>query len=192
MLIVSAVIILFLFHFRSALIPILTLPIAVLLAFILMARQGLTANIMSLGGIAVAIGAMVDASIIMVENVHKKLEAWEAGGRQGSRDAAIVHALKEVGRPIFFALLVITVSFLPIFTLEATEGRLFKPLAFTKTYSMGFAALLAITLTPALALLLIRGRIRPERENPINHALVTGYETVVRWVVRNRKLVFWG
>src|SRR5439155_1476802 len=141
MLIVSGVIVLFLFHFRSALIPILTLPIAVVLAFIPMARMGLTANIMSLGGIAVAIGAMVDASIIMVENVHKKLEAWEAGGRQGSRDGAIVHALKEVGRPIFFALLVIAVSFLPIFTLEATEGGLFKPLAVTKTFSMGFSVL---------------------------------------------------
>src|SRR5438034_5147224 len=186
MLIVSAVIVLFLFHFRSALIPILTLPIAVVLAFIPMARMGLTANIMSLGGIAVAIGAMVDASIIMVENVHKKLEAWEAGGRQGSRDGAIVHALKEVGRPIFFALLVITVSFLPIFTLEATEGRLFKPLAFTKTYSMAFAALLAVTLTPALAVLFIRGKVHDEAKNPINRLLTAAYAPVVRFVVDQR------
>ena len=157
-----------------------------------MARQGLTANIMSLGGIAVAIGAMVDASIIMVENVHKKLEAWEAGGRQGTRDAAIVHGLQEVGRPIFFALLVITVSFLPIFTLEATEGRLFKPLAFTKTYSMAFAALLAVTLTPALAAWFIRGRIRPEREHPVSRFLVQGYAPVVRFVVRHRRWVVLG
>ena len=192
MLIVSAVIILFLFHFRSALIPILTLPVAVLLAFIPMARMGLSANIMSLGGIAVAIGAMVDASIIMVENVHKKLEAWEAGDRRGPRDAAIVHALQEVGRPVFFALLVITVSFLPIFTLEATEGRLFKPLAFTKTFSMAFAALLAITLTPALAAWFIRGRLRAESEHPISRWLVRWYAPVVRFAVRRRRWVVFG
>jgi Cu(I)/Ag(I) efflux system membrane protein CusA/SilA len=192
MLVVSLVIVFFLFHFRSALIPILGLPIAVLLAFLPMARQGLTANIMSLVGIAVAIGAMVDASIIMVENVHKKLEAWEGAGRPGPRAAVIVAGLQEVGRSIFFALLVITVSFLPIFTLTGTEGRLFRPLAFTKTYSMGFAALLAVTLTPALALLFIRGRIKPERENPVNRALVTGYARVVSWAVRRRRLVFAG
>src|SRR5207245_7524130 len=114
------------------------------------------------GGSAGGIGAMVDASIIMVENVHKRLEVWEAGGRGGPREAVVVHALQDVRRPIFFALLVLTVSFLPIFTLEGTEGRLFKPLAFTKTYSMAFAALLAVTLTPALAAWFIRGRIRPE------------------------------
>ena len=192
MLIVSAVIVFFLFHFRSALIPILTLPIAVVLSFIPLSRMGLSANIMSLGGIAVAIGAMVDASIIMVENVHKKLEAWEAGGRQGSRDAAIVHALQEVGRPIFFALLVITVSFLPIFTLEATEGRLFKPLAFTKTFSMAFAALLAVTLTPALAVWFIRGRIRPESTHPVSRLLVRWYAPVVRFAVRRRLWVVLG
>ena len=192
MLIVSLVIVFFLFHFRSAVIPILTLPIAVVLAFIPLSRMGLSANIMSLGGIAVAIGAMVDASIIMVENVHKKLEAWEAGGRQGSRDAAIVHALQEVGRPIFFALLVITVSFLPIFTLEATEGRLFKPLAFTKTFSMAFAALLAVTLTPALAAWFIRGRIRPESAHPVSRSLVRGYAPVVRFAVRRRRWVAFG
>ena len=189
MLIVSAVIVLFLFHFRSALIPILSLPVAVLLAFIPMVGQNLTANIMSLGGIAVAIGAMVDASIIMVENVHKKLERWEEGARRGSRETAITDGLKEVGRPIFFALLVITVSFLPIFTLQGTEGRLFKPLAFTKSYSMAFAALLAVTLTPALAAWFIRGRIRPEREHPISSALVRGYAPVVRWTVRRKGVV---
>jgi Cu(I)/Ag(I) efflux system membrane protein CusA/SilA len=192
MLIVSATIIFFLYHFRSALVPILTLPIAVLLAFIPMAGQGITANIMSLGGIAVAIGAMVDASIIMVENVHKKLDAWEAGGRQGRRDQVVVGALQEVGRPVFFALFVITVSFLPIFTLEGTEGRLFKPLAFTKTYSMAFAALLAVTLTPALASWFIRGRIRSEHEHPISRRLIDGYVPVVRFVVRHKRAVVAG
>ena len=192
MLIVSLVIVFFLFHFRSALIPILSLPVAVLLAFIPMAGQGLTANIMSLGGIAVAIGAMVDASIIMVENVHKKLETWVAGGKQGSREAAIIQGLQEVGRPIFFALVVITISFLPIFTLQGTEGRLFKPLAYTKTYSMAFAALLAVTLAPALAAWFIRGRIRPEREHPVSRSLVSGYAPVVRWAVRRRRAVVAG
>jgi Cu(I)/Ag(I) efflux system membrane protein CusA/SilA len=192
MLIVSAVIVFFLFHFRSALIPILSLPIAVLLAFLPMDRQGLTANIMSLGGIAVAIGAMVDASIIMVENVHKKLEAWEAGGRQGPRDAVIVHALQEVGRPVFFALVVITISFLPIFTLEATEGRLFRPLAFTKTYSMAFAALLAVTLTPALAAWFIRGRIRSEHAHPVSKRMIRAYAPAVRFAVRRRRWVVLG
>jgi Cu(I)/Ag(I) efflux system membrane protein CusA/SilA len=192
MAIVSAVIIFFLFHFRSALIPILSIPIAVILSFIPMARQGLTANIMSLGGIAVAIGAMVDASIIMVENVHRRLEGWERGGRQGPRNDAIVHALQEVGRPIFFALVVITVSFLPIFTLEATEGRLFKPLAYTKTYSMAFAAILAVTLTPALAAWFIRGKIRPEREHPVTRSMVQAYAPVVRFAVRRKRWVVLG
>src|SRR5262245_32534461 len=186
MAIVSLVIVVFLLHFRSALVPILTLPIAVVLSFIPMSAQGLTANIMSLGGIAVAIGAMVDASIIMVENVHKKLEAWEAGGRAGSREEAIVSGLREVGRPVFFALMVITISFLPIFTLEGTEGRLFRPLAYTKTYSMFFAALLAVTLTPALASWFIRGRIRPEREHPISRRMTSAYAPVVRFAVRRR------
>jgi len=192
LLIVSAVIVFFLWHFRSALIPILTLPIAVILSFLPMAGQGLTVNIMSLGGIAVAIGAMVDASIVMVENVHKKLEAWEAGGRAGPRNDVIVRALQEVGRPIFFALMVITVSFLPIFTLEATEGRLFKPLAYTKTYSMFFAALLAVTLTPALAAWFVRGRIRPEHEHPISRRMVAAYAPVVRFAVRRRRWVVFG
>ncbi len=192
MLIVSLVIIFFLFHFRSALIPILSIPIAVLFAFIPMDRQGLTANIMSLGGIAVAIGAMVDASIIMVENVHKKLEAWEAGGKQGPRNDVIVHALQEVGRPVFFALTVITVSFLPIFTLEATEGRLFKPLAFTKTYSMAFAALLAVTLTPALAAWFIRGRIRSEHAHPVSKRMITAYAPAVRFAVHRRRWIVFG
>src|SRR5690606_37057114 len=130
-----------LLHVRSALVPILTLPLAVLLAFIPMYFQGLTVNIMSLGGIAVAIGAMVDASIIIVENIHKKLEDWEEKGRPGERSTVLIHAMQEVGPSIFFSLLVITVSFIPVFTLQGTEGRLFKPLAYTKTFSMGFAAL---------------------------------------------------
>jgi Cu(I)/Ag(I) efflux system membrane protein CusA/SilA len=192
MLIVSAIIVLFLLHFRSALIPILMLPIAVILAFLPMSAQGLTANIMSLGGIAVAIGAMVDASIIMVENVHKKLEAWEAGGRREPREQVVIAGLQEVGRPIFFALLVITISFLPIFTLESTEGRLFRPLAFTKTYSMFFAALLAVTLTPAIAAWFIRGRIRPERSHPLSRRMMDAYAPVVRFAVRRRRWVVFG
>lgn len=186
MLVVSLVIFVFLLHARSALIPILTLPIGVLLAFIPMSAQHLTANIMSLGGIAVAVGAMVDASIIIIENIHKKLGEWEAGGRQTPRAEAMVLAMQEVGPSIFFSLLVITISFLPVFTLEATEGRLFKPLAFTKTYSIGFAAVLAVTLTPALAVLLIRGKVRDESRNPINRWLTAAYAPVVRFVVDQR------
>ncbi|MEO7110526.1 MAG: CusA/CzcA family heavy metal efflux RND transporter, partial [Polyangiaceae bacterium] len=186
MIVVSVVIFIFLMHARSALIPILTLPVAVLLAFIPMDAQHLTANIMSLGGIAVAIGAMVDASIIIIENIHKKLAEWEVTGESESRTKVIIRAMQEVGPSIFFSLLVITVSFLPVFTLEATEGRLFKPLAFTKTYSLGFAAVLAITLTPALAVLFIRGKAHDERKNPLNRWLSAAYEPVVRFVVDHR------
>ncbi len=185
MAVVSVVIFVFLLHARSALIPILCLPIGVLLAFIPMAEQHLTANIMSLGGIAVAIGAMVDASIILIENVHKKL-AERAPESPAERSAAIVFAMQEVGPSIFFSLLVITVSFLPVFTLEATEGRLFKPLAFTKTYSIGFAAILAVTLTPALAVLLVRGKVHGESHNPLNRWLTAAYAPVVRFVVDHR------
>jgi Cu(I)/Ag(I) efflux system membrane protein CusA/SilA len=187
MLVVSVVIFLFLLHVRSALIPIITLPLGVLLSFIPLYYQGLTINIMSLGGIAVAIGAMVDAAIIIIENIHKKLEQWESVGNPASRPAAIIEAMQEVGPSIFFSLLVITVSFMPVFTLEAVEGRLFKPLAFTKTYSMGFAAILAVTLTPALAATFIRGKIRGEEKNPLNRWLVSAYSPVVRLVVRFRK-----
>lgn len=189
LLIVSLVIFLFLLHARSALVPIITLPLAVLLSFIPMYYQGLTANIMSLGGIAVAIGAMVDASIIIIENIHKKLEQWDKGGQVENRSEVIISAMQEVGPSIFFSLLVITVSFLPVFTLEGTEGRLFKPLAFTKTYSMGFAALLAVTLTPALAVLFIRGKVLREESNPLNRWLVALYAPVVRLVVEYRKTV---
>jgi Cu(I)/Ag(I) efflux system membrane protein CusA/SilA len=186
MIVVSVIIFVFLLHARSALIPILTLPIGVLLAFIPMQQQHLTANIMSLGGIAVAIGAMVDASIIIIENIHKKLAEWEREGEPGPRRDVIIHAMQEVGPSLFFSLLVITVSFLPVFTLEATEGRLFKPLAFTKTYSIGFASILAVTLTPALAVLLIRGKVHHEEKNPINRWLTAAYAPVVRFVVEHR------
>jgi Cu(I)/Ag(I) efflux system membrane protein CusA/SilA len=191
MAIVSLVIFVFLLHARSALVPILTIPVGVLLAFLPMLQQGLTASIMSLGGIAIAIGAMVDASIILVENVHKRLEEWQADAQADarSRSDVVLAAMQEVGPSVFFALLVITVSFLPIFTLESTAGRLFKPLAFTKTYAMGFAALLSVTLTPALAALVIRGRIRGEGANPLNRWLVRAYAPLVRRVVRRRGLV---
>jgi copper/silver efflux system protein len=186
MIVVAVVILLFLLHVRSTLVPVLMLPIAVLLAFVPMAAMHLTANIMSLGGIAIAIGAMVDAAIIVVENVHKRLEGWEAEGRPGPRGEVVTQALVEVGRPIFFSLLVITVAFLPVFTLEGTEGRLFKPLAYTKTFSMAFAALLSVTLVPAVAALFIRGRIRPEKDNPLTRALERVYEPVCRFALRFR------
>jgi Cu(I)/Ag(I) efflux system membrane protein CusA/SilA len=186
MIVVSIVIFVFLLHVRSALIPILTLPVGVVLAFVPMLYQHLTANIMSLGGVAVAIGAMVDASIIIIENVHKKLGEWDHAGQPGSRTDVIVEAMQEVGPSIFFSLLVITISFLPVFTLEATEGRLFKPLAFTKTYSIGFASILAVTLTPALAVLFIRGKVLDETRNPVNRWLTAAYSPIVRFVVDHR------
>jgi Cu(I)/Ag(I) efflux system membrane protein CusA/SilA len=186
-LIVSVVIIVFLFHIPSALVVIITLPIAIIISFVLMHYLNLTSNIMSLGGIAIAIGAMVDAAIIMVENAHKRLEHWEESGRPGSRNDVLIDAAKEVGKPLFFSLLIITVSFLPIFTLEGQEGRLFKPLAFTKTFAMFFASFLSITLAPVLMLLLIRGRIRPEAQNPVNRFLIAIYMPVIHWVLRFRK-----
>jgi Cu(I)/Ag(I) efflux system membrane protein CusA/SilA len=186
-LIVSLVIIIFLFHVRSALVAIITLPIAIILSFIAIYYLNLTSNIMSLGGIAIAIGAMVDAAIVMVENAHKRLEQWEEAGRPGDRTQVLIEAAKEVGKPLFFSLLIITVSFLPIFTLEAQEGRLFRPLAFTKTFAMFFAAFLSITLAPVLMVLLIRGRIRPEAKNPLNRLLIALYTPVVRGVLRFRK-----
>jgi Cu(I)/Ag(I) efflux system membrane protein CusA/SilA len=187
MLIVSLVCIVFLFHFRSALVIIFTLPIAILLSLISMKYVGLNSNIMSLGGIAIAIGAMVDAAIIMVENAHKHLEHWHANGKTGDRDKVIVDAAKEVGRSIFFALLIITVSFLPVFTLEAQEGRLFKPLAYTKTFSMFWAAVLAVTLGPVLMLLFVRGKIAPEHKNPISRGLIWAYQPAARFVLKYRK-----
>ena len=183
LLIVSLVIGLFLLHARSAFVAILTLPIAILLSFIPMYYQGLTANIMSLGGIAVAIGAMLDAAIVIVDNVHKRLHGQTLEGE--SRTKVVIEAMQEVGPSIFFSLLIITVSFIPVFALEGTEGRLFKPLAFTKTYSMFFAALLSVTLIPALAVLLIKGRIGGE-DSRLNRTLVGGYAPVVKLAVRWR------
>jgi Cu(I)/Ag(I) efflux system membrane protein CusA/SilA len=184
-LVVAAVCIVFLFHARSALVAILMLPVGVLIAFIVMRWLGLNSNIMSLGGIAIAIGAMVDAAIVMIENAHKHLERLEPGG---SRLEAIIAACKEVGPALFFSLLIITVSFLPVFTLEAQEGRLFSPLAYTKTFAMAGAALLSVTLVPVLMWLFIRGRIPAEQRNPIVRLLIWGYRPVIAWVLRWRKL----
>ncbi len=186
---VALVIFLFLLDARSTLVPMLLLPAAILLSFIPMRWMGLTANIMSLGGIAIAIGAMVDAAIIVVENVHKRLEAWELAGRPGRRTDVVTRALQEVGRPIFFSLLVITVGFLPVFTLEGTEGRLFAPLAFTKTFAMAFAALLSVTLVPAIAATFIRGRIRAESQNPLTRWLAQAYAPVCHFALRFPKTV---
>ena len=188
LLVVGVVILLFLLHFQSTLIPMVMLPVAILLAFIPMKQLGLTANIMSLGGIAIAIGAMVDAAIIVVENIHKHLEQWEVAGRPGRREEIVVRALLEVGRPIFFSLLVITVAFLPVFALEGTAGRLFRPLAFTKTFAMAAAALLSITLVPAIAAVFIRGKIQPESTNPVSRVLDRLYAPVCRLALRFR---FW-
>ena len=188
MVVVALIIGVFLMHARSALVAVITLPAAVLLAFLPMWAMGLGANLMSLGGIAVAIGAMVDASIILIENVHKRLEDWGAAGRPGPRSAVVLGAMQEVGPSVFFSLLVLTASFLPVFSLEATEGRLFRPLAWTKTWAMAFGALLAVTLTPALIALLVRGEVRPEDHNPLNRLLVRVYTPVVRACVRHR----WG
>ncbi|MBP1718889.1 MAG: silA, partial [Deltaproteobacteria bacterium] len=187
--IVSLVIVIFLFHFRSALVPILTLPVAILLSFVAMYYINLGSNIMSLGGIAIAIGAMVDAAIIMVENAHTRLEEWEKEGKPIPRLELLIQAAKQVGRPLFFSLLIITVSFLPIFTLEAQEGRLFKPLAFTKTFAMFFAAFLSVTLAPVLMVILIRGKIIPEEKNPINRFLIWIYQPVVHFALRWKKAV---
>ncbi len=182
--IVSLVAVLFLFHLRSALVAILILPVAVLLAFIPMAYLKITSNIMSLGGIAIAIGAMVDAAIVMVENAHKRLEQAPTA----DRIETIITAAKEVGRPLFFSLLVIAVSFTPIFALEAQEGRLFTPLAYTKTFAMLFATALSVTLAPVLMVVLIRGRIRAETKNPLNWFLIALYRPILSGVLRVRWL----
>ncbi len=188
--VVALVCLVFLWHVRSALVAIITLPIAILLSFIPMRALGLSSNIMSLGGIAIAIGAMVDAAIIMVENAHKQLDHFrEERGREpdnAERIEVIIAAARSVGRPLFFSLLVITVSFVPVFSLTAQEGRLFKPLAFTKTFAMGFAALLGITLVPVLMMLLVRGRITPERRNPVNRFLIWAYRPFADFVLRFR------
>jgi copper/silver efflux system protein len=209
MITVALVILLFLWHIPSALIPLITIPIAVLVSFVPFRAMGVTANIMSLGGIAIAIGALVDAAIVVVEQTHKKLEGWQRDGCHGDHREVIIAAVKEVGAPSFFALLVIAVSFLPVLTLEAQEGRLFKPLAYTKTLAMLIAAVLAVTLDPALRLLFTRmkkvsfrprllctavnavtvGTIRPEERHPVSRALMRLYEPVAAWALRRPWLV---
>jgi len=204
--VVSLVILVFLWHIPSALIPIITIPVAVLISFIPMKALGITSNIMSLGGIAIAIGAMVDAAIVVVEQTHKKLEQWDATGRQRDYKEVVIEAVKEVGGPSFFSLLVIAVSFMPVFTLEAQEGRLFKPLAFTKNFSMAIAAVLAITLDPAMRLLftharafdfrprwlcraanaVLVGRIHREEKHPLSRFLMRLYHPVVEFVLAHK------
>jgi Cu(I)/Ag(I) efflux system membrane protein CusA/SilA len=188
-LIVALVCVVFLFHVRSALVAILTLPLGVLISFTVMYHQGISANIMSLGGIAIAMGAMVDAAIVMIENAHKHLER-DAGSKP--RHRIILEAAVEVGPALFFSLLIITVAFLPIFALQAQEGRLFSPLAFTKTYAMAGAALLSITVVPLFMVWLVRGRIAPERENPLNRFLLRAYSPVLRLVLRRKGTVIVG
>jgi len=180
--VVALVCAIFLFHLRSALVIILSLPVGILIAFIIMERMGINANIMSLGGIAIAIGAMVDAAIVMIENVHKHMEKTEV--TDDNRWEIIRQASMEVGPALFFSLLIITLSFLPVFTLEAQEGRLFAPLAFTKTFAMAGAAILSITLVPVLMGYFIRGHITPEKKNPINRILVAGYRPFIQMVLK--------
>ncbi len=186
-LVVAIVIIVFLLHVRSALVPILALPVAVILAFIPIFLTGMTNNIMSLGGIAIAIGAMVDSSIVLVENAHKRLEGLRPGVPASERTRVIVDAAREVGPSIFFALLIITVSFLPIFGLTGQSGRLFRPLAYTKTFTMALAAVVSITLVPAILVTFLRGRIRPEREHPVSRALIRVYMPFA-WVALRRPI----
>ncbi len=210
--IVAIVILIFLWHVPSAVIPIITIPVAVVISFIPMRMFGISSNIMSLGGIAIAVGAMVDAAIVVVEQTHKKLEEWERTGRREDYHRVIVNAVKEVGGPSFFALLVIAVSFLPVLTLEAQEGRLFKPLAYTKTFSMIVAAVLAITLDPAMRLLfthmkqysfrprwlaravnaVLVGTIHSEETHPISRILIRVYEPICAWCLRWKWAVIGG
>ena len=206
---VVLIILVFLRHFPTAAIPIATMPVAVLLSFIPFRLMGMSANIMSLAGVAIAFSELVDASIVVAEQTHKKLELWEKSGRKEDRRQVVIGAIKEVAGPTFFALLVIAVSFLPVLTLEAQEGRMFRPLAYTKTLAMAVAALLAITLDPALRLLLTRverfdfrpqwlcrvanalliGEVRPEEQHPVSRRLIRAYEPVVRWTLRWKWLV---
>jgi Cu(I)/Ag(I) efflux system membrane protein CusA/SilA len=190
--VVALVCLAFLFHLRSALVAIVSLPLGVLIAFIVMHEQGIAANIMSLGGIAIAIGAMVDAAIVMIENAHKHLEAWRREHPGAAPDAARYFRLTgdaavEVGPALFFSLLIITVSFLPVFTLEAQEGRLFAPLAFTKTYAMAASAGLSVTLIPVLMGYFLRGRIPDERRNPLNRGLIALYRPLIGITLRHPK-----
>jgi Cu(I)/Ag(I) efflux system membrane protein CusA/SilA len=186
LLVVSVLIVGFFLHLRSALIPILTLPLAVLISFIPMYFMGIGMNIMSIGGIIVAMGDMVDAAIIMVDNAHKRLEEWERQGRKGDRTQVLIDSAKEVGPAIFASLLVIAIAFMPVFTLEAQEGRLFKPLAFTKNLAIAMSAVLSITMIPALLSLLIRGRILSEQKHPVSWLLQRLYAPVLRLALRLR------
>jgi Cu(I)/Ag(I) efflux system membrane protein CusA/SilA len=188
--VVAIVCLVFLFHLRSSLVVVVTLPIGILVSFIIMKHQGINANIMSLGGIAIAIGAMVDAAIVMIENVHKHLEKQPVTDE--NRWAIVRTATEELGAPLFYSLLIIALSFIPVFALEAQEGRLFSPLAFTKTYAMAAAAALSITLVPVLMGYFIRGRIRSEQENPVNRGLIRAYRPMLDWVLARPKLVLWG
>ena len=185
-LIVAAVCILFLLHFRSAMVAIVTLPVGILISFLVMYNQGINANIMSLGGMAIAIGVMVDAAIVMIENVHKHVER-----DRGTKDhwQIILDASKEVGPALFYSLLIVTLSFLPVLTLEAQEGRLFTPLAYTKTYAMAAAALLAITIVPVLMGFFVRGRILPESRNPLSRLVIWLYRPLIEWVLRHKAAV---
>ncbi|CAM8660230.1 COG3696 Putative silver efflux pump [Comamonadaceae bacterium] len=187
--VVALVCVLFLGHMRSALVAIISLPLGIVAAFVVMRYQGINANIMSLGGIAIAIGAMVDAAVVMIENAHKKLEAWQHAHPEQALEGeerwdVITEAAAEVGPALFFSLLIITLSFIPVFTLEAQEGRLFGPLAFTKTYAMAAAAGLSVTLIPILMGYWIRGRIPDEQRNPITRALITVYRPALEWVLQ--------
>ncbi|MBT9455360.1 MAG: efflux RND transporter permease subunit [Burkholderiaceae bacterium] len=192
-LVVAVVCVLFLWHLRSALVAIISLPLGILAAFVVMHYQGINANMMSLGGIAIAIGAMVDAAVVMIENAHKKLEAWQHANPErelvgAERWQVITEAAEEVGPALFFSLLIITLSFIPVFTLEAQEGRLFGPLAFTKTYAMAAAAGLSVTLIPVLMGYWILGRIPDEQKNPITRGLIAIYRPALEWVLRWPKL----
>jgi Cu(I)/Ag(I) efflux system membrane protein CusA/SilA len=189
-LVVALVCAVFLFHLRSSAVIIISLPVGILVAFIIMHQQGINANIMSLGGIAIAIGAMVDAAIVMIENVHKHIEHEPL--TDDNRWRIIADSASEVGPPLFFSLVIITLSFLPVFTLEAQEGRLFAPLAFTKTYAMAAAAGLSITLVPVLMGYFIRGNVLPEKKNPINRALIAAYQPVIHWIIRFPKATLVG
>ena len=187
-LIVAAVCVIFLLHVRSALVAILMLPVGILMAFIAMRLLDMNSNLMSLGGIAIAIGAMIDAAIVMIENAHKHLEKLGSDSNFSARATAILAACKEVGPALFFSLLIITVSFLPVFSLEGQEGRLFSPLAYTKTFAMASAALLSVTLVPVLMLLFIRGKVMPEARNPVNRFLIWVYRPIIKGVMRWKKL----
>jgi Cu(I)/Ag(I) efflux system membrane protein CusA/SilA len=183
--VVALVIVVFLLHLRSSFVAVFTLPLGVLLSFIVMRAQGLNANIMSLGGIAIAIGAMVDAVVVMIENAHKHMEREKVAGSQ-DRWSLIIRSSKEVGPALFYSLLIITLSFIPVFTLQQQEGRLFKPLAFTKTYAMAGSALLAITVVPVLMGIFIRGKIRSEEKHPLSRILIRMYRPVIHFVLKHK------